>query len=231
MTTDDAGAPASVYQRALGSTFAELSPALQRYFGEIPAGHVGVGEGVYDIVGSRYRRRAASLLRWSARHEVLFPEIGRDIPFVIENRPLTGRLAGSRWFGFPGRVRVMRDTMHTAGDEIVERLGRRGGLEVRLTPRVEDGGMVLRSRGLAWRVRGIRVPLPRVAAVEVRESEDPAEAGRQRVDVRLRMLLLGEVFRYSGSFAYRIVPEDDTVAAVSPALPTLSMWLTQNSPH
>ncbi|MFJ6679277.1 hypothetical protein ACIQLK_09135 [Microbacterium sp. NPDC091382] len=55
--------------------------------------------------------------------------------------------------------------------------------------------------------------------------------GRQRVDVRLGMLLLGEVFRYPGSFSYRIVRGDDSGSGVSAALPTLSMWLTQNSPH
>ncbi|MEW2011966.1 MULTISPECIES: DUF4166 domain-containing protein [Microbacterium] len=62
----------------------------------------------------------------------------------------------------------------------------------------------------------------------MRETEDGN--GRQRVDVRLRMPLLGEVFRYSGTFVYRILPERGTVPAVSPGLPTLSMWLTQNSP-
>ena len=49
--------------------------------------------------------------------------------------------------------------------------------------------------------------------------------------VGFRLPLLGEVFRYSGTFVYRIVPERDTVPVVSPALPTLSMWLTQNSPN
>lgn len=125
----------------------------------------------------------------------------------------------------------MRDTMRAGDGEIIERLGRRGGLEVRLRPAVADGRMVLRSRRLAWQVGGLRVPLPRVASVTVRESADPYGGGRQRVDVRLRMPLLGEVFRYSGSFAYRIVRDDDSGSGGSPALPTLSMWLTQNSPH
>ena len=221
---------ASVYERAVGPGIRSLPPVLRRYFGPVPEGHVGVGEGVYEIVGSRYRRAAGALLRWSAQHDVLFPESGRDIPFVVENRAAAdGALRGTRWFGFPRATRVMRDAMHVDGGEIVQRLGRRGGLEVRLAARASAEGMLLRSRRLAWRVRGVRVPLPRIAGVEVRETEDGN--GRQRVDVRLRMPLLGEVFRYSGTFVYRIVPERDTVPVVSPALPTLSMWLTQNSPN
>ncbi|WP_413353545.1 DUF4166 domain-containing protein [Microbacterium sp. 1P06AB] len=231
MTTADGGAPASVYQSALCDAFADLPPVLARYFGPIPPGHVGVGEGVYDIVGSRFGAIGWPLLRWAARHETLFPESGRRVPFVVENRPSRDGLAGSRWFGFPRVVRVMRDSMHADGGEIVERLGRRGGLEVRLRPSVQDGGMVLRSRALAWWVRDVRVPVPPLAHVEVRENADPGDSGRQRVDVRLRMPLLGEVFRYTGSFAYRILPESDTVSGVSAAVPTLSMWLTQNSPH
>ena len=231
MTTADGGPPASVYRRALGDAFDELPPVLRRYFGPIPPGHVGVGEGTYDAVGSRYRTLAWPLLRWSAHHETLFPESGGQVPFAVENRPAEDGLTGSRRFAFPGRLRVMRDSMRADGGEIVQRLGRRGGLEVRLRPSVENGGMVLRSRALAWWFGSVRVAMPPVARVEVREDPHPGDSGRQRVDVRLRMPLLGEVFRYSGSFAYRIVAESDTASGVSPALPTLSMWLTQNSPH
>lgn len=231
MTTAAGDAPASVYQRVLGEAYGDLPPVLARYFGPIPPGHVGVGEGTYDTVGSRYRLIAWPLLAWSTRHDMLFPEAGEQVPFLVENRPVADGLAGSRWFAFPGRLRVMRDTMRAGDGEVIERLGRGGGLEVRLRPTVADGRMVLRSGRLAWRVRGIRVPLPRVASVTVQESAGQGGDGRQRVDVRLRMPLLGEVFRYSGSFAYRIVRDDDSGSGVSAALPTLSMWLTQNSPH
>ncbi|WP_405375870.1 MULTISPECIES: DUF4166 domain-containing protein [unclassified Microbacterium] len=124
----------------------------------------------------------------------------------------------------------MRDTMRCRDAEIVERLGRRGGLEVRLALRIHRGGMVLRSRSLAWRVRGVRIPLPPVARVEVRERGADGSEGRQRVDVRIRMPIVGDVFVYRGSLVYRIVPATDTVPAVSETLPTLSMWLTENSP-
>jgi len=177
MTTAAGNAPASVYQRVLGDAYGDLPPVLARYFGPLPPGHVGVGEGTYDTVGSRYRLIVWPLLVWSTRHDVLFPEAGEQVPFLVENRPLADGLAGSRWFAFPGRLRVMRDTMRAGDGEIIERIGRRGGLEVRLRPAVADGRMVLRSGRLAWRVRGIRVPLPRVASVTVQEVRARAATG------------------------------------------------------
>lgn len=231
MHSHDAVPAASVYRQALGEAFGDLTPVMQRYFGPIPHGSVGVGEGTYEVVGSRYGRVARPLLRWSARHLALFPESGRDVRFVVENRPLPdGALAGTRWFGFPGATRVMVDTMRAVDGAVVERLGRRGGLEVRLEPAVEGGGMTLRSRALAWRARRLRIPLPPLARVEVRERDDPRAPEGQLVDVRLRMPVLGEVFRYRGAFSYRIVDAGDSTAAVSAALPTLSMWLTENFP-
>ncbi|MFS0867317.1 DUF4166 domain-containing protein [Microbacterium sp. 179-B 1A2 NHS] len=83
---------------------------MRRYFGPVPEGCVGVGEGVYGVAGSRLGRWAGPALAWSARRGVLFPESGRDVPFVVENTPdPSGALRGARWFAFPGVTRVMID--------------------------------------------------------------------------------------------------------------------------
>ena len=50
------------------------------------------------------------------------------------------------------------------------------------------------------RLVGLRIRLPQFAIVTVSESWLD---GRQHVDVRLRSPLLGEWFRYAGSFSYR----------------------------
>jgi hypothetical protein len=226
----DAGR-ASVYRAALGAAFDELSPVMRRYFGAIPLGSAGVGEGRYDVVGPRYPRLSRPFLWVAARLGILFPESGTDVPFVVENRPLPdGRLTGSRYFGFPTRTRVMRDVMHADGDVIVERLGVDGVLELQLRLRVVDGGMRLTSTRLAVRAGGRRIPLPRVARVTVDERDDGEVPGGQRVDVRVRMPVLGEVFRYAGAFIYRIAPDTATGVTASDPVPTLSMWLTENSP-
>lgn len=222
---------ASVYRAALGAAFDGLSPVMRRYFGPIPSGSAGVGEGRYDVVGPRYPRLSRPFLRIAARLGILFPESGTNVPFVVENRLLPdGRLAGSRYFGFPTVTRVMRDVMRADRDVIIERLGVNGVFELELQPRVAAGGMRLTSTRLAIHAAGRRLPLPRIARVTVEERDDPDVPGGQRVDVRVRMPVVGEVFRYSGAFVYRIVPDRGGVRALSEPLPTLAMWLTENSP-
>ncbi|WP_424449579.1 DUF4166 domain-containing protein [Microbacterium arborescens] len=199
----------SVYERALGAAFARLDPALQTYFGPIPRGSEGVGAGVYDDAGyrgPRWLRPAMTFLAWRG---IMFPDRAVGVPFRITNSPEpNGALVGQRDFDFPRGRRRMVDAM-TPGrrGEIVDRLGRRGELEVRLRPAVDGrGGMRLRSVGIALRVGRMRLPLPPVASVEVRERVDPGNPRRQRVEVSVRTRLLGEVFRYRGSFSYRIQP-------------------------
>jgi hypothetical protein len=193
----------SVYQRVLGADFDRLDPALRVYFGPIPSGAVGVGEGVYRTAGSRHRwlRPVLAVL---ARRRILFPERAHDVPFTVENRPDGDALRGSRAFRFAGGTRWMCDRMTVRDGRLVDRLGRRGGLEVTLDARLERGGMRLRSHGLALRVGGVRLPLPHLVAVAIDEDVEAA-SGRQRIDAVVRMPLLGEVFRYTGTFTYRVL--------------------------
>lgn len=191
----------SVYQQVLGDRFAELDPGLRAYFGPIPVGSSGQGQGVFAVAGSRLRwtRPVWSLLAW---RRVLFPEFGRDVPFAVENTPQSdGSLVGERVVDV-GRVRrLMVDRMTVERGCLVDRIGSRGGLEVQLAADVEDGELRLTSRRIAWRVAGLRVPLPRVAQVQVHERALPTG---QAVDMRLTMPVLGEVFRYAGTFTYAI---------------------------
>lgn len=193
----------SVYQRALGARFAELDPGLLTYFSLPPAGHVGVGEGVYEVAGSRHRW-LRPVFAYLGRRQVLFPERGHDIRFRVVNRPLDdGTLAAERLFVFPKRDRVLVDRIDVAGGVLRDRLGRRGGLEVELVPDVVAGGLRMSSRRQWVRLRRLRVRIPAVVRVTLDER---AEGGRQRVDVRLTAPVLGEVFRYAGTFDYRTAP-------------------------
>ena len=83
---------------------------------------------------------------------------------------------------------------------LLEFLGRRRGLEVRLRLTVTDGLLRIRSDRQWLHLGRARIPLPRFATVTVAESWTD---GSQHVDVRLRSPLLGEWFRYAGSFSYR----------------------------
>jgi hypothetical protein len=196
----------SVYQRALGEQYALLDPHLQTYFGPVPHGSVGRGSGVYTVAGSRYRllRPALAFLAW---RRILFPELGINVPFTVINTPSSdGRLSAVRTFDFPRRTRVMEDTMTVINGQLHDRLGKRRGLEVALHLVVESGGLRMTSTRLALHVGRVRIPLPRVATMTLDERTDPTISGRQRVDVRITAPLLGEVFRYTGTFTYEVGP-------------------------
>jgi len=191
----------SVYRDALGPHFADLDPRLRTYFGPIPAGAVGVGVGTFEIAGlsARALRPVFAVMAW---RRVVFPECERDVPFTVRNASASdGSLRAVRVFRFRRRERVMLDCMHAAEGAIVDRLGRRGGLEVRLAVTVIDAGLRLRSDRLAWRVAGLRMPLPPFAEVVVDER---IADGLQRVDAVVRLRGIGTVFRYRGSFTYEL---------------------------
>jgi hypothetical protein len=198
----------SVYERVLGDRFGDLGPLLRRYFASPPGG-VGRGAGVYEIAGSQHRW-LRPVLAWLAWRRVLFPELGRDIPFTVVNTAhADGSLSARREFGFPRVTRVMEDTMSVVGGALHDRLGRRGGLEVEFALDVIDGGLRMRSRRQWLHLGAARFRMPglvRVTLAETAGAEAPG-GGRgetQRVDVRMTAPLLGEVFRYAGSFTYSV---------------------------
>ena len=194
-------AQSSVYQRVLGTRFAELSPELRAYFSRPPEGAVGRGSGVFEVAGSprRWLRPVFAVLGW---RRVLFPEYARDVPFTVTNIPGPGEgLSARREFHFPGRDRVMQDTMHVVDGRLHDFLGRRGGLEVRLRVTVAGGSLRMLSDRAWLHLRGLRLPLPALLSARVLLDESWVD-GHQRVDVRMRHPLLGEIFRYSGTFDY-----------------------------
>jgi hypothetical protein len=195
----------SVYQRVLGSDLAGLKPELQTYFSG-GGGAVGVGAGVFEVVGSPIRilRPVLAYLAW---RRILFPEYARDVPFDITNTPRSnGGLDAVRIFHLPGRDRQLEDTMRVVDGHLHDFLGRRRGFEVRMRLTITDGLLQMRSDRQWLHLGRLRIPLPPFATVTVSESwlDD-----RQHVDVRLRSPLLGEWFRYAGSFTYRYVTVGD----------------------
>jgi len=202
----EAVATPSIYQQALGSRFAQLDPGLHAYFGAVPTGSAGVGRGVFRVAGSRVAllRPVFAVMAWRG---ILFPDSDHDVPFTVVNVAASdGSLRATRTFEFRRRTRRMYDRMVADGSRLVDRLGRRGGLEVALSAEVFDGRLRLTSERLAAHVRRVRLPLPHWARVTI---EERWTGGLQDVDVRIRMPLLGEVFRYAGSFTFEHVPISD----------------------
>lgn len=198
----------SVYELMLGDRFEQLDPQLRRYFGRPPACAVGRGAGAYEVAGSRHRW-LWPVLAWMAWRRVLFPEYGRDIPFQIVNTTHPdGTLSAQREFTFPRRTRIMVDTMSVVDGTLRDRLGRRGGLEVEFALDVVEGGLRMHSRRQWLHLGPVRVRMPRLVRVTLAETAEGGRpgAGTQRVDVRMTAPVLGEVFRYTGSFTYVIAP-------------------------
>jgi len=191
----------SVYERVLGERIGELDPGLRAYFADLPSGAHGNGVGTYDVAGSRHRWLAPALA-WLARRQVLFPEFGHDIPFEVVNTPRGDALTARRTFSFPDRTRTMVDSMTVVDGALRDRLGRRGGLEVELLLDVVDAGLRMRSRRQWLHLGPIRVRMPGLVRVTLAET---VQDGRQHVDVRITAPVLGEIFRYAGTFTYTVV--------------------------
>lgn len=188
----------SVYQRVLGTELVGLKPELQLYF----SGHagVGVGHGVFEVAGSRFRilRPALAYLAW---RRILFPEYERDVPFEIRNTPTPdGGLDAVRTFHFKGRDRPLEDTMRVVNGQLHDFLGKRRGFEVRMQLSITNGLLHMRSDRQWLHLGRIRIRLLPLASVTVNESWVD---GAQHVDVRLRSALVGEWFRYAGTFSYQ----------------------------
>jgi hypothetical protein len=191
----------SVYQRVLGSEFEKLGDNLRPYFGGDPNGGPGIGSGTFEVAGSQHRV-LLPILAYLGRRRILFPEFAHDVPFEVVNTPARdGSLSAVRTLHFPnGRTRALEDTMRVVDGRIHDFLGTGRGLEAGFEITVADGALRMRSDRLWIHLGGARIRLPGLATVTVAESWAD---GRQHVDVRLRSPLIGEWFRYAGSFSYR----------------------------
>ncbi|MDB6427965.1 MULTISPECIES: DUF4166 domain-containing protein [unclassified Curtobacterium] len=206
------------------AVLARLHPRLRTYFGAVPVGHVGRGEGVFAVVGTP-RRWIWPLLAVLARDAVVFPVWERDVPFTVENRPahvgrgaVDGREArvavrAHRTFRFRTGPRTMVDAITAEPHGLVDHLGRGGRVSALLRAEVDAdgpdaGALRLVSTRVTVRVLGRARSLPAVAAPRVtlvERFDDDADV--QRVSLRLSAPLIGTLYRYEGAFRYRIEPD------------------------
>ncbi|WP_412161862.1 DUF4166 domain-containing protein [Curtobacterium flaccumfaciens] len=205
---------------------ARLHPRLRTYFGPVPPGHVGRGEGVFDVVGTP-RRWLWPVLAVFARDSVMFPVWERDVPFTVENRPtrvrrgsgvsLEARVAvrAHRTFRFRSGSRTMVDAITAEPDGLVDHLGRRGRVSARLRAQVDAdgpdaGALRLVSTRVTFRALGrdLRLPAALSPRVTLTERFDD-ETDLQRVSLVLTAPVLGTLYRYEGAFRYEIAPDTE----------------------
>ena len=210
MTADGAR---SVFLAALGDDAARLRPECRRY-AEGPGDGTVVGEGVFEVAGSRFGRLGL-IARPVAGPRLLMTAHGRDVPFRVENRMRLARdgsqeLHAVRVFRFADGEQSFVDLLRT-GDEpgtLVNVLGAARRVELLLRCDVtEEGHLRLRSERAALRLGRFRVRLPRLLSVRVEVVDGFDDAtGRQTVRAEARNPLLGTVLEYRGSFLWRREP-------------------------
>ena len=199
----------SIFARALGSDFDRLHPCIQARFGfDSSGGYGSVGRGVMDEIWRGGRWTVPFLATGSRRH-IMFPDIGRNVPFTIENHAFVddfGRetISMVRTFALPRRTRRFDAWMvfSEGRGRIVDYLGSHEELAVDLDVSVApNGGIRLVSGGqrLYTGPFGIPVPLAVSGVADVVEWFDDA-IGRYRITVDVRNRRFGRLFGYRGTF-------------------------------
>ncbi|MFG2884950.1 DUF4166 domain-containing protein [Streptomyces sp. NPDC048297] len=200
---------ASMFRTVMGDDFDRLHPRLRRRFSVgLAGGEACTGRGVMHRIwhGPAFVRPFLAL---GTTRNILVPEAGRNVPFVIENVPYAdtfGRETVSfvRTFDLPGRSRRFDAQMVLSpkGDRILDYLGTHQHLASELHFAAEpDGSLLIRSGEHRFREGPVDIRVPELvgATAEVRESYDDA-AGRFRIRVRVVNRYFGPLFGYEGSF-------------------------------
>ena len=198
----------SIYQRALGADFQRLHPQIQRRFGFSSAdGVASVGRGVMEEIwcGRFYTLPFLYIGTW---RRIMFPEVGRDIPFTIENYAFVDRFGREtvtwvRTFESRRQRRFDAYMIYSEGrGKIVDYLGSHEHLAVDIEMSVDDeGGLRLRSGAQRFYEGPVAFGFPMAFSgiAEVREWYDE-KTSRFRISVDVRNRVWGRLFGYRGSF-------------------------------
>jgi hypothetical protein len=211
----------SIYEQALGpDEFRRLHPEIRRRFGFSSGdGIAAIGRGVMEEVwrGPLYTLPFLYVGTW---RRIMFPEVGRDIPFTIENYAFVdtfGRETVS-WIRTFESTRIRRFDAYMIYSprrgRIVDYLGSHQHLAVDIDLRVdEEGGLCLRSGAQRFYEGPVAFNFPMAfsGVAQVREWYDE-EASCFRIAVDVRNKVWGRLFGYRGSFSVDWVPvEPDRV--------------------
>ncbi len=154
---------------------------------------------------------------------ILVPDVGTDIPFVIENYPYTDPLGREtvtfvRSYDFLGHARRFDATMIRSERGVVDYLGTHQHLAVDLDLHVDDeGGLVLTTGAQRFYEGPIAFRFPMIGSgrAVLRERYDE-EAQVFQVDLEVRNHRFGFLFGYRGWFTCEWVPADDAPARLKP---------------
>lgn len=231
MSDDPAATQCSIVERALGTDFRRLHPAIQRQYAlHSGSGMACIGRGVMERVWHGPFYTWPFLFVGSLRR-IMFLETGRDVPFTVENyayRDSRGRETFT-W------IRTFELTKTRRFDEWLIFSERRGTpliyagvrqhLAVEAAASVDDNGSLC-IRTSAQRVflgpLGFRFPLFFSGSADVRETYNQ-RAGYYEIDVHVGHRFWGPVFGCRGWFQIEWV-ECSPERVPSHARPLREQW-------
>ena len=198
----------SIYQKVLGSDFNRLHPQIQKRFGFSTADRVAsIGRGVMDEVW-RGRFYTVPFLYVGTWRRIMFPEVGRDIPFTIENYAFVDRFGRETvsWIRtFDSRMTRRFDAYMIYSERrkrIVDYLGSHQHLAVDIDLTVDaEGGLCLRSGAQRFYEGPVAFTFPMLfsGVADVREWFDD-RAQTFRISVTVTNRIWGPLFGYRGRF-------------------------------
>lgn len=215
----------SVFAQALGDDFGRLHPMMQKRFGVgLEAGYAAVGTGVMTSIRRGPWWTVPFL--WIGRlRNILVPDVGRNVPFRIENYPYTDPF-GRETVTFVREYRVHKrpsrfDATMIYSDElgcVIDYLGTHQHLAVDLELRVGDNGdLFLTSDAQRFYEGpiGFRFPMLFSGRATLHERWDD-EADCFRVSLEVRNDVFGFLFGYDGTFTCAFPTATDAPARLKP---------------
>lgn len=213
----------SIFAQALGDDFGRLHPMLQRRFGVgLDTAEACVGRGVM----SRIRRGpwwTVPFLQIGRLRNILIPDVGTAVPFVIHNYPYLDPLGREtvtfvREYTIGQHVRRFDATMILDRGHVIDYLGTHQHLAVDLDLRVDErGGLVLTSDAQRFYEGPIAFRFPMLLSGRARLHEyydDRHE--RFHIDLEVHNERFGFLFGYRGTFTCEWMPTTDAPARLKP---------------
>lgn len=205
----------TVLHRALGDSFTDLHPMIQRRFGLNPdGGEASIGTGVMTRVW--HAPFTLPFLHVGATRHIMFPEQRQNVPFTIENYAFVDDLGRDtlslvRTFTLPRPRRFDAYMVWSeARGRVVDYLGSHQHLAVDISATVsERGGLTLRSGAQRFYEGPLGFDFPMVLSgyADVEEWFDD-HAGVFRIRIGVTNPVFGPLFGYEGAFTaqWRTVP-------------------------
>ena len=197
---------------------------MQKRFGVgLDAGYACIGRGVMTRVRRGPWWTVPFLLLGKIRN-ILIPDVGTDVPFIVHNYPYRDPLGREtvtfvREYRVRGKMSRFDATMVLINGQVLDYLGTHQHLAVDLDLTVEeDGSLHLRSgaqRFYEGRLVAFRFPMLFSGRADLRESWDE-KARVYRVKLEVVNPVFGFLFGYEGEFSCEFPSASDAPSRLKP---------------